>query len=63
METREPGNHDIEEGVEPDHSTRPEGVRVFEADAWIPMWEQSIPGKRIVLGSVPTSCNLYLGNL
>ena len=60
METHEPGNHDIEEGVEPDHSTRPEGVRVFETDAWIPMWEQSIPGKRIVLGSVPTSCNLYL---
>ena len=60
METREPGNHDIEEGAEPDHSTRPEGLRVFETDAWIPMWEQSIPGKRIVLGSVPTSCNLYL---
>ena len=60
METREPGNHDTEERVEPGHSTRPEGVRVFETDAWIPMWEQSTPGKRIVLGSVPTSCNLYL---
>ncbi len=60
METREPGNHDIEEGAAPDHSTRHEGVRVFETDAWIPMWDQSIPGERIVLGSVPTSCNLYL---
>ena len=60
METREPGNHDIEEGAESDRSTRPEGVRVFETEAWIPMWEQSIPGKSIVLGSVPTSCNLYL---
>ena len=60
METREPGNHDIEEGAEPDHSTRLEGIKVFETDAWIPMWEQSIPGERIVLGSVPTSCNLYL---
>ena len=60
MGNREPGNHDIEEGEEPDHSTRPEGLRVFEADAWIPMWEQSIPGEKIVLGSVPTSCNLYL---
>ena len=24
------------------------------------MWEQSIPGKKIVLSSVPASCNLYL---
>ena len=60
METREPGNHDIEEGSDPNDSTTPEGLRVFETDAWIPMWEQSTPGKRIVLGSVPTSCNLYL---
>ena len=60
MDTREPGNHDIEEAQESEHSTKPDGVRVFEAHAWIPMWEKSIPGKRIVLGSVPTSCNLYL---
>ena len=60
METREPGNHDLDEGAELDHSTGTEGVRVFETDAWIPIWEKSIPGKRIVLGSVPTSCNLYL---
>ena len=60
METRDPGSHHAEEGAEPDHSTSTEGVRVFERDAWIPMWDQSIPGKRIVLGSVPTSCNLYL---
>ena len=46
METREPGNHDIEEGAEPDHSTRLEGIKVFETDAWIPMWEQSIPGDK-----------------
>ena len=60
METREPEYHSNAERSEPDHSTRHEGVRIFEADAWIPMWEQSIPGKKIVLGSVPTSCNLNL---
>ena len=60
METRESGNHRFEEGAELDHSTRSEGTMVFETDAWIPMWEQSIPGKNIVLGSVPISCNLYL---
>ena len=60
METREPEYHSNAERSEPDHSTRHEGVRIFEADAWIPMWEQSTPGKKIVLGSVPTSCNLNL---
>lgn len=60
MEGREPESHDIQEEAESDNPTRPEGVRVFATDAWIPMWEQSIPGGRIVLGSVPTSCNLYL---
>ena len=60
METREPGNHDLDEVAELDYSTGTEGVRVFETDAWIPIWEKSIPGKRIVLGSVPISCNLYL---
>ena len=60
METRESENHDIRERAEPDRPTKLESVRVFEADAWIPMWEQSIPGERIVLESVPTSCNLYL---
>ena len=60
MEGRGLENHDIQEGAESDDPTRPEGVRVFATDAWIPMWEQSFPGERIVLGSVPTSCNLYL---
>ena len=41
METREPGNHDLDEVAELDHSTGTEGVRVFETDAWIPIWEQS----------------------
>lgn len=60
MDTRELRNHDMEEGAEPEHSTRPEGVKVFETDAWIPNWEQSIPGQRLVLAPVPASCNLYL---
>ena len=60
MDTREPGNHDMEEGAEPEHSTRPEGVKVFETEVWIPNWEQSTPGQRLVLAPVPTSCNLYL---
>ena len=60
MGTREPRDQDFEESAELAHSTRSEGITVFERDAWIPMWEQSIPGKKIVLGSVPTACNLYL---
>ena len=60
MGTSESGSHDSEERAETDSSIGPQGIKVFEADAWIPVWEQSIPGKRIVLGSVPTSCNLYL---
>ena len=60
MEARESENHGTQEGAGSDDPTRPEGVRVFATDAWIPMWEQSTPGERIVLGSVPTSCNLYL---
>ena len=54
------GNRDFDDEAEPDHSPTAEGVRVFESDAWIPVWEQSTPGQKIVLGSVPTSCNLYL---
>ena len=60
MHIREPGDYNSEAGAEHDSSTGPGSVRIFEADAWIPMWEQSIPGERIVLGSVPTLCNLYL---
>ena len=60
METCKTGTHDNRKEPEPDYSARLEGIRVFATDAWIPMWEKSIPGKRIVLDSVPTSCNLYL---
>ena len=60
MKTCEPGDSRTREGADPGHSRIAEGINVFEADAWIPMWEQSVPGRRIALGSVPTSCNLYL---
>ena len=60
MEPREPGNHDIDEGAEFDHSTGTEGVRVFETDACIPIWEKSIPGKRIVLVTRPAGTDVYI---
>ena len=60
MGTRERGDQDSEESEDLGQSTRPEGIKVFESDAWIPIWEKSIPGKKIVLGSVPTSCHLFL---
>ena len=60
MEMHESGNHEVGEAAESYDPPRPDGLKVFEADAWIPMWEQSIPGQRIALDTVPTSCNLYL---
>ena len=56
METRESENHDIRERAEPDLPTKLESVRVFEADAWIPMWEQSIPG--VAVGTSRLICSL-----
>ena len=55
-----PGNQNIEETTQTEQTTKTDGIRIFETDAWIPIWEQSIPGESIALGSVPTSCNLYL---
>ena len=60
MDSHAPGTHDKQEGAESDRSTRSEDIRIFATDTWIPVWEQSTPGKRLVLGSVPTSCNLHL---
>ena len=55
-----PGNQNIEETTQTEQTTKTDGIRIFETEAWIPIWEQSIPGESIALGSVPTSCNLYL---
>ena len=60
MDIHEPGSQGNEEGADLDHSASSGSMGVFETDAWIPMWEQSIPGERIALGSVPMRCNLYL---
>ena len=60
MDIALPGNQNIEETTQAEQTTKTDGIRIFETDAWIPIWEQSIPGESIALGSVPTSCNLYL---
>ena len=60
MDIASPGNQNIEETTQAEQTTKKDGIRIFETDAWIPIWEQSIPGESIALGSVPTSCNLYL---
>ena len=33
---------------------------IFAADAWIPDWNKSIPGKELALHSVPTECVIHL---
>ena len=33
---------------------------IFAADAWIPDWDKSIPGKELALHSVPTECVIHL---
>ena len=60
MKSRQPEYSSSTERANPEQPRNPEGIRVFEAVAWVPVWEQSDPGRRIVLGTVPTSCNLYL---
>ena len=60
MEASEPGNYSTECRAVSDDGYKSEGVKVFEADAWIPLWEQSLPGKSIVLDSIPASCSIFL---
>ena len=60
METREPRIPSSEEAPERDHSRISRHITVFETEAWIPVWEQSTPGKDLVLDSVPTSCYIDL---
>ena len=60
MEFGVPESPNFEQSAQPEPSTTSEGIRIFEALAWIPMWEHSIPGRSIALGSVPISCNFFL---
>ena len=47
MDIPVPENQNIEETTQTEQTTKTEGIRIFGTDAWIPMWEQSIPGKSI----------------